>query len=104
MQDNEHIILKIKTIPKACNARIGEPIMHRGVEYLKIYVNAAPEKLKANKELISLLAQHIGASASQISIISGEKLQFKTLKIFKPTKDNIEIINKFFQKKQLSFL
>ncbi len=50
-----------------------------GAEYLKIAVNAVPEKGKANKELIRFLAKQLKISVGQIEIISGATDHLKKL-------------------------
>ncbi|MFC1616033.1 DUF167 domain-containing protein [Patescibacteria group bacterium] len=44
-------------------------------------MKAAPEKGKANAELIKFLSKNLGISKSQISIISGKTDQLKLIKI-----------------------
>lgn len=43
-----------------------------GVQYLKVSVNAVPEKGKANKELIAFLAKFLKIAKSRLTIVSGE--------------------------------
>lgn len=62
------IIIPVKVQPNASKERIiGE---HNG--QLKIAVTAAPEKGKANKAIIKLLAEKFDTKVSCIRIISGE--------------------------------
>jgi uncharacterized protein (TIGR00251 family) len=50
-----------------------------GKRYLKARVRAVPEKGKANKALIALLAKETGLKKSAISITSGDTSRMKTL-------------------------
>lgn len=50
-------------------------------ELYKVYVTAAPEKGKANKKMIELLAEYFKASKSQIKIIKGEISRNKIVEI-----------------------
>lgn len=53
----------------------------QGVAFLKICITAVPEKGKANKELIGLLAKELKVSKSQCDIIGGELDRYKKIKI-----------------------
>ncbi len=48
---------------------------------IKIYLHSAPEKDKANKELIKLLSETLGVSKSDILIIKGRTNKLKRLNI-----------------------
>ena len=50
---------------------------------LKMSVNAAPEKGKANKEIIKFLAREFGVPKSCIQILSGETSPHKMIRIKK---------------------
>lgn len=49
---------------------------------LKIRVQAAPEKGKANKAVIQLLSKSLGASVKSVEMISGETSQRKRVRVF----------------------
>ena len=69
------IIIPVKVQPNASKERIvGE---YNG--QLKIAVTAAPEKGKANKAIIKLLAEKLGTKISSIRVISGETSREKRL-------------------------
>jgi uncharacterized protein (TIGR00251 family) len=56
----------------------------RGVEKIpdgrfKIRVNAAPDKGKANKEMLEVLADYLGLSPSRLKIVRGETDRDKTI-------------------------
>ena len=47
----------------------------------KAWLRAAPEKGKANDELVGLVAGHFGVKKSQVSIAAGGKSREKTMDI-----------------------
>lgn len=53
-------------------------------ERIKIFINAAPEKGKANRELIKFIASKTGIARSKITIISGEHSNYKRLMVKMP--------------------
>ena len=68
----------VKVIPKASKTEF--------VGYLadgtwKVKVAAAPEKGRANKELCSFLAEHLGVAQSKVQIISGETSHLKRIRV-----------------------
>jgi len=52
-----------------------------GKTVLKVQITTAPEKGKANKDLIALLAKHWKIPKSAITIVRGEASRLKTLEI-----------------------
>jgi uncharacterized protein (TIGR00251 family) len=73
------MIVKIKVIP-------GAPKSHIFVvasDQLKVKLVSRPEKGKANKELVELLADHFGVARSRVRIIRGEKSKEKVVEIIK---------------------
>lgn len=69
--------LKVKVIPKSARTQI--EVISAGE--LKVKVNSPPDRGKANRELIGLLAEHFGVSQSCIRIIRGEKSRNKVIEI-----------------------
>lgn len=51
---------------------------------LKVRVAAAPEKGKANAELLSFLARHYGVSRNDVSIVTGAASPLKHVRIRLP--------------------
>ena len=49
--------------------------------YISISINAAPEKGKANKEIIEILSKKLKINCSAFSIISGQKSRDKIIEI-----------------------
>jgi uncharacterized protein (TIGR00251 family) len=69
--------LSVKVIPSAPGNRI---IGFRNSE-LVVKVAAAPQKGKANKELIVFLAQELGIPKRDIEILAGSSSQHKVLQV-----------------------
>ncbi|MFH1284244.1 MAG: DUF167 domain-containing protein [Candidatus Peregrinibacteria bacterium] len=74
--------LRIKVIPKSQKTELVE-IMEdaSGEKTIKIRVAAAPERGRANAELIKFLSSQLGVPQENISIISGKTHQLKLVKI-----------------------
>ncbi len=53
-------------------------------EPLKVRITARPEKGKANKEVIKVLAEHFKVPASGIRIVSGLKSRNKVIEVLFP--------------------
>lgn len=70
------IFLKIK--PKASQAKV----VKIDDAYYQIFITRPPEKGKANKQIIKLLADYFNVSSSQVKIITGEKGRQKVVEIF----------------------
>lgn len=70
------LIIEIKVVP-------GAKKRHCKIESdrLKCYLQSPPEKGKANKELISLLAKALKLPASRIALISGATNRLKRIEI-----------------------
>jgi len=61
-----------------------------GTEYLKAYTNTVPEKGKANKALIAMLAKRLRLSKQIFSLISGETEHCK--RIYIATAEDISVV------------
>jgi len=83
---NSGVILSIRTQPGSSKNRIIGEYGGR----LKLAVTAAPEKGKANKAVIELLADTLHINESSIQIISGESSRDKRLMIEGLTPENIK--------------
>ncbi|MGB2661311.1 MAG: DUF167 domain-containing protein [Candidatus Omnitrophota bacterium] len=70
--------LKVKVFPKSSREELVET---GGV--IKVYVKAAPEKGKANKALIALVAKEYGVKKSKVVILRGETGRNKLLEVLK---------------------
>lgn len=70
--------IRVKVIPKASRTELAG--------YLpdgtwKVKIAAAPEKGKANRELIEFIAGHLGIAKSRVHIVSGETSQLKRIHV-----------------------
>ena len=70
--------IRVKVIPKSSKTEL--------TGYLpdgtwKIKIAAAPEKGKANRELIEFLAEHLNIAKSRIHIVSGETSHVKRIHV-----------------------
>ena len=83
---NSGIILSVRTQPGSSKNRIIGEYGGR----LKLAVTAAPEKGRANKAVIELLADTLHISESSIHIISGESSRDKRLMIKGLTPEDIK--------------
>jgi uncharacterized protein (TIGR00251 family) len=70
--------IRVKVIPRSPRSEIGEPLADGT---LKVRIAAAPEKGKANEELIRVLAEHYGVRSSAIEIVSGHTSALKLVRI-----------------------
>lgn len=70
--------LRIKVLPKSPKNEVVEILDD---ETIKIRIKAAPEKGRANKELISFLSKELATPTSNIKILSGKTDQLKLVKI-----------------------
>ena len=66
----------IHVIPKAKETKVVEESWG-----LKVYVTAAPEKGKANKAVVEVLASHFGVKKDQIRFITGVRSRNKVVEI-----------------------
>lgn len=70
------MLINVKVTPKASRNQIKE---ENGL--LKVYLTSAPERGKANKALIDMLARHYDVSKSSVVIIKGTASHHKTVEI-----------------------
>jgi uncharacterized protein (TIGR00251 family) len=71
------IFLKVK--PKASQAKV----IKIDKTHYQVFLTQPPEKGKANKQIIKLLADYFNVSLSKINIIAGEKGREKVVEILK---------------------
>ncbi len=69
--------LQLKIIPNSSRSMIVGWMDH----LLKIKVTAQPEKGKANKEVVTLVAKCLGLPKKDVSIVAGKTSQLKTIQI-----------------------
>lgn len=74
--------LRVKVLPKSPKSEVSEIIEDSdGEKLIKIRIKAAPEKGRANAELIKFLSKELGITKDSISIISGKTEQVKLIRI-----------------------
>jgi len=78
--ENKEIYLRVKVHPHTAQTQVRAVLED---ETIKIDIAAAPEKGKANDELIGFLSQEFDVSKRQIVIISGIVDRVKLIKISK---------------------
>ncbi|PZU86457.1 MAG: hypothetical protein DI528_09840 [Shinella sp.] len=78
----DHLRLAIRLTPNAGrDALEGVEENAEGEAYLRARVTSVPEKGKANKALIALVAKAVGVPKSSVSLVSGETARQKILRI-----------------------
>ena len=68
--------IEIQVQPKASRNRV---VTHGGT--VKVYVTAAPERGRANKAVIEVIASGLGVPKREISIVTGERSRTKLLAV-----------------------
>jgi uncharacterized protein len=68
---------QVKVIPKSSQAKV----VSLSAQEVKVYVHSAPDKGKANDEVVALLAKHFGVTKSQVEIVRGQTSHHKVLRI-----------------------
>jgi len=77
---NGTVLLAVKVTPGAAQSRIqGVTADRSGGSVLRIAVTAAPEKGKANKAVIKLLATALGLPKTSLTVISGATDRHKVI-------------------------
>jgi len=79
LKKDGEITISVRVIPKSQRAGIVDVFDE---DVLKIKVNSAPEKGKANKEVKELLSKEFGVRKSDIEIVAGDTTQNKLIKIY----------------------
>ncbi len=88
---DDHVRLAIRLTPNGGRDAIdGIESDGEGGMLLKARVTAVPEKGKANKALIALVAKSLGIAKSSVSIASGDTARKKILRIDSDPEDLIE--------------
>lgn len=79
---DDHIRLVVRLTPNGGrNAVDGIEADGEGGMLLKVRVTAVPEKGKANKALIALIAKSLGIAKSSVELVSGDTSRKKILRI-----------------------
>lgn len=79
---DDHIRLAIRLTPNGGRDGVdGVELNGNGEAHLKVRVSDVPEKGKANKALIAVLAKRLGIAKSAITLVSGDTARQKILRI-----------------------
>ena len=94
-------ILRIRVTPNSSVSGFQDIFIDpNGTEFLKANLNSAPEKGKANSELIKLLSKILKISKSSFSVISGTTDRYKKILLeIEPSETIEEILNNLENKK-----
>ena len=76
-QKGGSVVLEVKVVPKSSRTQIAGALGDK----LKIKLRAAPEKGKANDELVKFLSSRLGVKKNQVQIISGQASASKQVRI-----------------------
>lgn len=74
---NDGVVFAVKVVPGSSRSRVAGLLG----DALKVNITAAPEKGKANKELIQLLAKLMGCPKSAVSVVTGKTKAHKEIQI-----------------------
>ncbi|MBB3313541.1 hypothetical protein FHT78_005335 [Rhizobium sp. BK196] len=90
---DDHVRLAVRLTPNGGRDAIGgiEPD-GEGEMLLKARVSTAPEKGKANKALIALVAKSLSIAKSSVSIVSGDTSRKKILRIDGDPEDLVKML------------
>lgn len=87
------VVIKVKVTPSAKQNSIKQPAINdAGDHYIPISITTAPEKGKANKAVIKMLAKEWHLPKSVFSVISGEITRHKKIKILGDADSLYEVI------------
>ncbi len=90
----DHVRLSVRLTPNGGRDAVdGIETGADGEAYLKARVSTVPEKGKANKALIALLAKSLGVPKSSLSLILGDTARKKILRIDGDPEDLIGRLN-----------
>ncbi|OLP42770.1 DUF167 domain-containing protein [Rhizobium oryziradicis] len=79
---DDHIRLAVRLTPNGGRDGVdGVERNSNGEAHLKVRVSDVPEKGKANKALIAVLAKRMGIAKSSITLVSGDTARQKILRI-----------------------
>jgi len=72
-------VLQVRVSTKASSNKIKIEQPSGGQKIVRVYVTAAPEGGKANKEVINLLSKHLKVPKSSLQVIQGVTSRNKTI-------------------------
>jgi hypothetical protein len=80
--DDTGLLLPVRLTPNASKDAVeGWRASDDGSRHLAVRVRAVPEKGKANKALVALLAKHLGLPKRDVDVIRGATSRLKTVRI-----------------------
>jgi uncharacterized protein len=95
---SEGVRLKVRLQPNASSDRV-DGIYGTGEDCrIKAHVTTVPEKGKANKSLLKLLAKFLGCPVSQLTLIKGQTDRNKTILITGNADPVVETLSNWFAK------
>jgi uncharacterized protein (TIGR00251 family) len=71
------MLIQVKVVPKSSKRMVSE----LSPDNFKVWVHSAPEKGKANEEVIELISKYFAIPSSRIKVLKGEHSRTKTLAI-----------------------
>ncbi|MBY5353196.1 DUF167 domain-containing protein [Rhizobium leguminosarum] len=93
---DDHLRLAVRLTPNGGRDAVdGIEVDGKGEAFLKARVTSVPEKGKANKALILLIAKSLRISKSSISLVSGETARKKILRIDGDPEDLLKKLEMF---------
>ena len=85
------LIVRVRLTPNARDNSVGGTLADESaVQWLRASVRAAPEKGKANRAIIELLAKQLGIAKTRITLSSGPTGRAKKLVIANISQDELE--------------
>ena len=72
---------QVRVVPKAAMNKITVEQNPDNTKSIRVYVTAAPQDNKANKEVLKLLSKELGISKSALTIVKGLKSKNKIIRI-----------------------
>jgi len=73
--------VEVRVTPRAPSSRVEVELGADGAIEIRVRVTAPPERGKANREVVKLLARELGIAPSAIEIVRGAGSRRKTLRI-----------------------
>lgn len=76
-QVGDGVEITLKVVPGASRDRIVGPLG----DALKVQVSAPPEKGRANRAVVALIARALGVGAKHVAVVRGESNARKTIRV-----------------------